>query len=313
MTRYSVLALLFLASFSLISLAQEEFELISKQIQKFNQIYENRVEKIKPGSRPFVLDQGRLAKTVVLLHGLSDSPGSMKEIATVYYENGYNVLAPLLRDHGLKIPYRDKARSEITLEKWREDIDQVISIATALSDNSMIALAGYSMGGSLALDTAFRYRQNIASIVLLAPMFKMMFYALTPMTKFLSRLIYSTKKGIAETPFFYPDIALNQTFHASELARHLDKVSKTYGHLLQEIPKLMFLTDADTTIKNRFAYKMANRIGLSNNDVTLYENSSEDQVVLHRDLPVTHINANNKMNPFLQDIKNSLHEFLMSL
>jgi alpha-beta hydrolase superfamily lysophospholipase len=81
------------------------------------------------------------------------------------------------------------------------------------------------MGGALSIDTFNRYSDSISSIVLMAPMFKMMYSSLTGLTKVMKHLVYSTKKGIEEMPHFYPDIALNQTYHASRLAKYLRQKS----------------------------------------------------------------------------------------
>ena len=216
--------------------AQNEFEALTA----------HRIEHIKEGSKPFLLGQGKQTKTVVLFHGLSDSPGSMKEISQVYFRNGFNVMSFLLRDHGLSLEKRNEQRSAITLAKWREDVDIAMAIAFKLSDTRKVAVAGYSLGGALVIDTADRYPNRISSIVMVTPMFKMMLMGITPLTKYLKHILYATQKGIDEMPHFYPDIALNQTFHASELIRHLRRnVTKKAEKHLTDIPMKMFLSSVN--------------------------------------------------------------------
>jgi pimeloyl-ACP methyl ester carboxylesterase len=282
-------------------------------VDKFNHLTSDRISKIKEGSRPFILSQNKKAPTVVMLHGLSDSPGSMREVSKVYFKLGYNVVTVLLRDHGLLEPYRHEIRSEVTLEDWREDIDQLMTIALQMSDSNQVALIGFSLGGVLAVDTADRYDWRISSLVLLAPLFKMNHSWAAPATKYLKHILYSTKKGIPEEPHFYPDIALNQTFQAYELTKHIDRMTKNPKFGLRNLPKFMFLTDLDLTIKNNSALETARRLNISENDIVIYENHEESTTVLHRDLPMRIINASKKENPRIDDLLERLENFLKSL
>ena len=290
---------------------QQSFQILEN---KFSDLTKNRITKLKEGSRPFILSQHKKAPTVVMIHGLSDSPGSMIEAAKVYFKLGYNVVTVLLRDHGLLELYRDEARSDISLEKWREDIDQVMILALQMSDSKPVALIGFSLGGALALDTADRYDGSILSIVLIAPLFKMNHSKLASLAKYLKYLIYSTQKGINEEPFFYPDISLNQTFQAYRLTEYLrNKVSQKPKNNLKKIPKLMFLTDADTTIVNDFALDVAKRLMILDDNIVIYYNFQNKSVVLHRDLPMRIINANKKDNPFIDNLLTRLESFLNTI
>ena len=55
-------------------------------VDKFTNLTSDRIAKIKVGSRPFILSQNKKAPTVVMIHGLSDSPGSMVETSKVYFK-----------------------------------------------------------------------------------------------------------------------------------------------------------------------------------------------------------------------------------
>lgn len=283
-------------------------------VDQYTKLTSDRIANIKEGSRPFILSQNKKAPTVVMLHGLSDSPGSMKEVSAVYYKLGYNVVTVLLRDHGLLEAYRNEARSAIKLNDWREDIDQLMAIAFKMSDSNQVALIGYSLGGALALDTADRYDGHISSIVFLAPMFKINHAWAAPAAKYLKRFIYSTKKGVAEEPHFYPDIALNQIYNANLLSKHLNKsVSKSPKENLYALPKLMFLTDADTTIENDFAMETAEKINIAPSNISLFQNRKELPIVLHRDLPMKKVNATKKQNPSIDELLIRLEGFLKTI
>ena len=283
--------------------------------QEFVALTMNRMEILKPQSRPFIISQGKKAPTAVLIHGLSDSPGSMVEVAKIYKGRGYNVLTVLLRDHGLSDPeLRHDLRENIKLSNLREDIDKVMSIAYKMSDSEKVALAGYSLGGALATDTADRYSGKISSLALMAPLFKMKQAWAAPLSKYAKHIKYSLFKGIPEAPHFYPDIALNQSEQAYKLTKHLkNNVTKNASAELKALPKILFLTDADTTIKNSFALKTAHNIAIPESHIVMYETIDDETVVLHRDLPMRNININNKENPHIDNMLNRLDVFLSEL
>jgi alpha-beta hydrolase superfamily lysophospholipase len=302
------IALSFLLSIGSVFADQTEYK---NAVSDFEKLTIDRIQNIKEGSKPFLLGQGKQTKTVLLFHGLSDSPGSMAEMAQTYYSRGFNVASFLLRDHGLSLELRNEQRSSITLNKWRQDVDAAMKIAFKLSDTKKVAVAGYSLGGAMVIDTADRYPNRISSIVMVTPMFKMMYSAITPLTKYLKKLIYSTKKGIDEMPHFYPDIALNQTYHASVLTRHLKKkVTKKPEKHLVDIPKIMFLTTADTTIINKYVQKTAKKLKMKKENIVMFQNEDDNKIVLHRDLPMRYINSNGAENPHLDKMLIRIDEFL---
>ncbi len=284
---------------------------LAQAANDFNAIFSNRLEKIKEGSRPFIMLHDKKGPTVLMFHGLSDSPGSMKEVANIYFKHGYNVLTVLLRDHGLLSDYRRDIRDQITLQNWREDIDQYMKVALSLSDSNKISLIGFSLGGALILDTTHRYEGKINSLVFLAPLFKMNHEWAIPASKFLRHVLYSTSKGIKETAHFYPNITLNQTYQAYKLTKYIKKnITQEPTSELLAIPKLMFLTDADSTIENKYAYKVAELLQLDSNQIVTYTNDQQETTVLHRDLPMRFINASGAMNPHIDDLLKRLDNFL---
>ena len=87
------------------------------------------------------------ADSVVLIHGLSDSPAVMMDLARHYHENmGCNVYLPLLQGHGLKEP--DGMRG-VCLKAWKENVHFAITAAAA--DAKRLSIGGLSTGGALAL------------------------------------------------------------------------------------------------------------------------------------------------------------------
>ena len=105
----------------------------------------------KNASRPFVMySQIQPAKgSVVLTHGLTDSPYSMGQIAENLRKHGYNVVSILLSNHGAD--HKDCDMSE--LQRWPSDVENGVALAHKLfGTNGKLCLGGYSTGGALTVD-----------------------------------------------------------------------------------------------------------------------------------------------------------------
>ena len=89
----------------------------------------------------------------VLLHGLSDSPYSMRSTAQTLVDAGYNVVVPRMPGHGFAAGGLLGAR----WEDWAAAVRIAVRHAARLpgADESFV-LAGYSNGGLMAIDFALR-------------------------------------------------------------------------------------------------------------------------------------------------------------
>ncbi len=288
----------------------------NRELELYNDDFENLFnyrEKIKDGSQPFLyLNENEDAPVAVLLHGLSDSPGSMREIAKVYQKLGFHVVSGILRDHGLKKEFREQARSVVKLENWRADIDRVLELAKKMSKGKKLYLVGYSLGGALSIDTIHRHPDTFQNLVLVAPMLKIKLSMLARHAHFLKKYIYSNSKGVSETAHFYPDFALNQTEQAFNLSQEIAPLIFEAAALLEfkKIKIKLYLTDADTTIDNNYAKKYICQISECKNNIVMYENKDKNNIVLHRDLPMSMINVNNHPNPHLNVMLSDIELFL---
>lgn len=107
---------------------------------------------------------------VLLLHGLTDSPYSLRALGEALSERGYRVL-------GLRLPGHGTAPSGLTSFDWR-DMAAAVRLAwahlAATGEGQPLHVIGYSLGASLALDlalTAFAgdFSPKPASLVLISP------------------------------------------------------------------------------------------------------------------------------------------------
>ncbi|HMN46459.1 MAG TPA: alpha/beta hydrolase [Povalibacter sp.] len=109
---------------------------------------------------------------VVLLHGLTDSPYSMRHLAEDYRRRGFIALVPRLPAHGT-VP---GALTRIEWQDWTAATRMAMREAARRSHGSLpVHLVGYSNGGALAVKYALDALENpalpqVERLVLLSPM-----------------------------------------------------------------------------------------------------------------------------------------------
>jgi alpha-beta hydrolase superfamily lysophospholipase len=124
-------------------------------------------------NRSYVLEPVTPARgVVVLLHGLSDSPYSMRSLALLYQRNGFIALVPRMPGHGT-VP------AGLTREghaEWEAAVTMAMAEAHRRAGARLpIHLVGYSNGGALALVHVLREidehgSTSVQRIVLVSPM-----------------------------------------------------------------------------------------------------------------------------------------------
>jgi len=91
--------------------------------------------------------------TALLLHGLTDSPYSLRAVAEILFGEGYHVVALRLPGHGINSGALTTAR----LRDWRAAVDLgARHLETEVGSGRPFLLVGYSNGAALALDYTFR-------------------------------------------------------------------------------------------------------------------------------------------------------------
>lgn len=84
---------------------------------------------------------------VILLHGLSDSPYYLKDVAKLLFQDGYDVVVPLVAGHGNQYAEFEKISQKQWLVQSRDIIHQVTQ-----RRSGPIILGGFSNGGLLAYE-----------------------------------------------------------------------------------------------------------------------------------------------------------------
>jgi carboxylesterase len=106
---------------------------------------------------------------VLLVHGFTGSPGSMRPWAEYLNQRGYTVTVPLLPGHGTK-------PEDLNLVKWKEWPAKVENDLNALMQTcEKVFICGLSMGGGTTLNVATRYSKQLAGIILVNPMIHVKF------------------------------------------------------------------------------------------------------------------------------------------
>jgi esterase/lipase len=129
-------------------------------------------EKIINANAPFELrphppsNNQKIKTGALLIHGLLDSPLTMRDIGTELYVEGILVRSVLLPGHGT-VP---GALLNINYQEWIQTIEQAVSALA--NEVEQIYLVGFSTGASLALHHATHFPANIAGIISIAPALK---------------------------------------------------------------------------------------------------------------------------------------------
>ena len=101
---------------------------------------------------------------VLLVHGFTGSPPSMRPWAEFLHSKGYTVRVPLLPGHGTK-------PEDLNKVKWQEWPAKVtVELSELRKTCDTIILIGLSMGGGTVLNVAASNNEVISGIILVNPM-----------------------------------------------------------------------------------------------------------------------------------------------
>ncbi|MFE7444164.1 alpha/beta hydrolase [Streptomyces chartreusis] len=116
---------------------------------------------VLPGAEPYRRDGGEVG--VLLCHGFTGSPQSLRPWAEYLAERGLTVSLPLLPGHGTRW-------EDMRLTGWQDWYAEVDRELRALRDRcAQVFVAGLSMGGALALRLAAKHGDDVAGVVVVNP------------------------------------------------------------------------------------------------------------------------------------------------
>ncbi|MDT0461629.1 alpha/beta hydrolase [Streptomyces gibsoniae] len=142
---------------------------------------------VLPGAEPYRHEGGEIG--VLLCHGFTGSPQSLRPWAEYLAERGLTVSLPLLPGHGTRW-------QDMQLTRWHDWYAEVDRALRALSDRcTQVFVAGLSMGGALALRLAARHGETVSGIVVVNPANKV--HGLSGYALPVARHLVRSTKGIA--------------------------------------------------------------------------------------------------------------------
>ncbi|MZD06348.1 alpha/beta fold hydrolase [Streptomyces sp. SID5785] len=116
---------------------------------------------VLPGAEPYRHEGGEVG--VLLCHGFTGSPQSLRPWAERLAEHGLTVSLPLLPGHGTR--WEDLAITG--WQDWYAEVDRALG---ELAERcTQVFVCGLSMGGALALRLAARHGDAVAGLVLVNP------------------------------------------------------------------------------------------------------------------------------------------------
>lgn len=101
---------------------------------------------------------------ILLVHGFTGSPASMRPWAEYLIQHGYHVRVPLLPGHGTK----PEDLNEVTWQQWPAKVES--ELEELYKSCKKVFICGLSMGGGTTLNVAIRHSQRLSGIILVNPM-----------------------------------------------------------------------------------------------------------------------------------------------
>jgi alpha-beta hydrolase superfamily lysophospholipase len=214
-------------------------------------------------NRSFIMEPaGTPVGAVVLLHGLTDSPYSVRSVAQLYRDNGYVAVAIRLPGHGT-VP---SGLAHVEWEQWSEATRLAVREARQrVAAPAPLHLVGYSNGGALAMKYALDALDDRAlarpdRIVLISPMI-----GITSLARFAGIAgwpavfpVFAKAAWLDITPEFNPfkynSFPVNAARRSSQVARALQQqiaANAAQGRLAQLAPILTFQSVVDFTVSTR--------------------------------------------------------------
>jgi alpha-beta hydrolase superfamily lysophospholipase len=210
-------------------------------------------------NRSFVLKAAKPIGGVLLVHGLSDAPYSLRALAERLHEEGYTVVGLRVPGHGTC----PRALAEVTWEDWTAAVKiAVLGVRELIPAGAPLVLAGYSNGGALSVHYATsalddKSLPSVNALVLFSPMI-----GISPLAR-VSRLYHMVVwlSGDAKAqwsavsaevdPFKYCSWPMNASEQAwaltQEVERELAALERT-GRMGQMPPILAMQSAVDATV-----------------------------------------------------------------
>ncbi len=236
------------------------------------------LEKIIDGNAPFELkppagfpagQQKPYRRGVLLTHGLTGSPYSMRYLAAFFQQNGFRVMVVLLPGHGTQ----PGDLLEATWQEWAKTVAYgAYKLAEEVDD---VYLAGYSIGGALSVYQSLR-DSRVRGLFLFSPAIR-----ITPKAAWANlHKLYSWLMPSAKWIHIFPDrdIYKYESF-TKNAAAQMHALSRKLSALLQQhqlnIPVFTVASEDDITVKTSAILEFISRARHPSSKLVLYTTEPE--------------------------------------
>ena len=226
---------------------------------------------LHPLAEPFVADGDSSSPTgrvgILLSHGFTGSPASMKPWAEHLAKQGYAVSVPRLPGHGT-------TWQEMNRTTWADWYDEVERAFEALANQvDTVLVFGLSMGGALALRLAADHPDRVAGLVLVNP-------AVTTVRKDV-KLLPVLKHVVPAMPGIANDIkkpGVEEHGYTKTPLRAADSMFRAYKTLRADLPRvtcpiLLYRSTEDHVVDPSSGRAIQSAVGSSDVREVLLENS----------------------------------------
>ncbi len=269
-------------------------ELDDKIIQETAWGNHDEINRFQPGSvsdparwqrnwnRSFLLKAEEPRATVLLLHGMSDSPYSLKSVGTALNENGYTVL-------GLRLPGHGTAPSGLLDITWQDMFAATelgVKHLHGLAPDRPVYIVGYSNGAALAVLYALRQAEDatfpkVTGVSILSPAI-----GITPAAAYARWLIrLGHVLGLQKLawnsvlpeydPYKYSSFTVNAGYVTWQLTQQIQAALTTAeaAGKLKEIPPIQgFSSVVDATVRPQdLVAKLYNRLADNGSELVLFD------------------------------------------
>jgi len=186
------------------------------------ELAESEIKLSSPAELPLGAHcDGNVSGIAILVHGLSDTAFSLRDIGTVLADVCYKSRVILLPGHGTRAGDLLTTR----LSDWQETITYLIDQAAL--ETETVLLVGFSLGSVLTLDAAVRKQDDVDGIIGISPAYFLSSANVAKWAPLAAPIIRWVDRGVADDPMRYeamPTRAVAETWKAMKLLkRNLDK------------------------------------------------------------------------------------------
>ena len=219
--------------------------------------------RVLPGAESFRFDAGPTG--VLLQHGFSGCPASMRPFGQWLSERGLSVLGPRLPGHGTS--WEDLA--ETTWQDWEREAEQALLELTRRC--SAVLAVGLSMGGAMVLHLGAKHPDKLLGVATINADIRRPELAVVP----LLRLFTRTTKGVGndikrpgQDEIVYERVPLTA---AGQLGKFYRTVQGELPSM--KLPLLVFSSDVDHVARPSNSKYIMQRVGSEKKELIPLHNS----------------------------------------